>query len=796
MLKNYLKIAFRNLIKNKFYTFINVMGLAVGMCCCLLIFFWVQGELSFDLHHTKIDRLYRLSGDVALGNSSWNSADIPFPITDAIKEEIPEVEEVVRLQKKPNTILEFEASSFKVENAAYADSSLFDVFTIPLIQGNPETALTTPGSMVIDEELAGKIFGRENPIGKMLKADQGKTFMVSGVFKKIPENSHFHFDAFFALSGLGEQLNTHWLYFAYNSYVVLRKGTNAEVLEKKMLDISKNHLTSVWAQLGQSWDDMVKSGNKIEFSLQPVRDIHLYSDLMGEPNGNILNVYIFSAIAILILLIACINFINLSTARSSKRAKEVGVRKVLGALRPQLIRQFLAEAFLLTLLAMIVAIPLLEISLPIFNDLASKQINPEYWDNLGLWVILITIFLLTAALSGSFPAFYLSSLDPSIVLKGNLGKEIKKGNLRNGLVILQFAVSIFLIAGSIVIYNQLDFLKNTNPGFNKDQLIVLNDTQLLGSQTETFKQELLKKSVFKSATISSSFPTAPPKDKRDYNAEDQNYGQSITMENWKVDYDYFETIGVQLKEGRFFSNKFPSDSSAVLINEAAAKKFGYPQPVGKNIISGVGTFSIIGVVKDFNYQSMRNKVAPLVFFLGRSPENITFRFEPQQSALAIKTLKESWNKFATGKPFSYNFLDQQFNDLYQQEEQNGKIMSVFSALAIFIACLGLFGLAAFTAEQRKKEIGVRKVLGASIKGIVMLLSKEFTKLLLMAFVIACPLAWWVMDDWLQGFAYRTSMSMGVFLLAGLISFVVAWITMSYHAIKAATNDPVNAIRYE
>ncbi|MTI32855.1 ABC transporter permease [Xanthovirga aplysinae] len=804
MIKNYLKIALRNLLKHRFYSLLNLLGLAVGMACCLLIFFYVQFEMNYDSHHPKIDRLYRVYLDFTLRGEDKKEAILSYPAAEALKNDFPEVKQSTRIRKWFSGLIKYKDNSHKIEKTAYSDPSLLEMFSIPLIKGDPKTALSEPNTLIIDEETASKIFVNEDPLGKTILLDNRRNYKVSGVFENIPEQSHFHYSVFYSMAARKVRPNDQsWMSSNFITYIELNENASAKELEGKLEDLVNNYVKPEFEQkLGVNLEENIQGGNRLNFKLQPVKDIHLKSSMLAEhePNGSMTVIYVFSAIAILILLIACINYMNLATACSVERAKEVGIRKTMGALGKQLVGQFLSESLLLSILSLCLAIGLVELSLPAFNQLAEKSISTHYWNNWPLLLSIGGIILLVGIISGSYPAFYLSAFNPVKVLKGSLNKSSKTGNFRSSLVVFQFGVSIFLLVATTVIYKQLGFIQNADPGFNKEQVLILHDAYALGNQVQPFKEELLRSSLFKSGTVSGYLPLpSPDKSMSGYSPEGQQSENGLfNMRQFYTDYDYVKTFGMKLVQGRFFSPDFPSDSSAIVINEVAVKKLGYVNPLGKKAYPNGDKEgkTIIGVVKDFNYESMREDISPLAFYLGRSTGNISFRIDGNRASEAITLLESQWKQMAPGEPFQYSFLDDRFNKVYQEDQRTGEIVAVFSGLAIFIACLGLFGLAAFTAEKRRKEIGIRKVLGSSIQAIVVLLSKDFVKLVLIAFVIASPIAWWVMNDWLQAFAFRTSLGPGVFAIAGLLSFLVAWITMSYHAIKAATDDPVNSIRYE
>jgi len=805
MLINYIKIAFRNLLKHKFYTLINVMGLAVGLASCLLIFFWVQDELSNDSHYKHSDRIYRLYIDDHQGEVQANVQSMLVPL---LKAEFPEIEQAGRYRKYGSALFSYGEKTYKEHAVAYADSTLMQVLGLNFLKGGAE-GLKEPNGIVISESAAEKIFGREEPIGKLLIMDQDKSFLVNGIFQDLPENSHVNFSVFASIQSMDEPKYDSWSSFYSYVYVLLREGADPKAVEDKFPGIRRKYLGPLVEQwTGKSWDEILAGPNPdASYHLEAVRDIHLYSELDGPGSDHAITmVYVFSSIAIIILLIACINYTNLATARSVERSKEVGIRKVLGAYRGQLYGQFIAESFILSFLALLLALFFVELSLPVFNDLVNKSLSPNYWAKWDFIVMMIGLIVIVSLLAGSYPAFYLSTLQPFAALKGGQENGMKGGRFRNILVVFQFSVSIFLIVGTVVIYKQLIHLQRSDSGFEKEQVLALQDAYALGQNLHRFKEESSRHSLFKSVSNSGYIPVENP-----FTHVAENGYQVEGEERWQllhdfvVDYDYLTTYSMEIAEGRFFSSDFATDSTAVVINEAAVRAYRLENPIGKRIRGGNWTdpeikhadfFPIIGVVKDFNFQSLKNKIDPMVMHLGDNRAMIAFRMQENAAAEAIAYLQQKWNKMAPGQPFNYTFLDDQFDRLYKKEAQTGKILATFSGLAIFIACLGLFALAGFTAEQRKKEIGIRKVLGSSVASIVILLSKDFGKLILIAFVIACPISWWVMNDWLEGFAYRTSIGVGVFVIAAGLSFVVAWLTMSYHAIKAATDDPVNSIRYE
>ncbi len=817
MIKNYMTIALRNLRKHSFYTAINVLGLAIGIASCLLIVLYINQELSYDRHHKNYERIYRVDSEIIFGANHLIMAATPAPLADALRNDFPEVERSGRFWNSGSVLVKRVDQNIKETEVVYGDSSILNIFTIPFIQGNPKNALSDPFAMIISRKAAEKYFPGENPIGQTLIIENKDNYKITGVFENMPHTSHFHFDIIMSLLSTDYNKDPQWLSNNFATYVKLKPGTDYKQLEAKFPSmVDKYAGPQARMALGAEFtmEKFRASGNKIEFTLRPITDIHLHSDRTAElgVNSDIAYVYLFGAVALFILAIACINFMNLSTARSANRAKEVGVRKVMGSLRSHLVRQFLTESILLSVFSFLLAIGLAWSALPMFNELADKQLflpfrDSTFWMGVGLASIFIGI------LAGIYPAFFLSAFRPANVLKGNLSLGMKSGLVRSSLVVFQFSISILLIISTIAVNRQLGFIQTTKIGFNKDQIIVIKDAYGMGNQIQSFKDEVLKDSRILSGTISGFLPVSGTN--RNDNAHWPE-GSQPTQENmvalqcWRVDYDYLKTLGMKIKTGRDFSKEFPSDSDAVILNEAALKLFGFTSdPLGKKI-STFGadptvasldakkyvSFPVIGVVEDFHFESLKQNITPLAFFLRKSTGLISFRFEAKNAQEVISSIEKTWKGMAPGLPFSYSFLDEDFGNMYSAEQRLGKIFVVFAGLAILIACLGLFALTSFTAEQRTKEIGIRKVMGATVGSIVLLLSKEFGKLIIIAFLLAAPLAWYGIDWWLKSYTYKTEVGVFVYLVAGVSAFLLAWITMSFQTFKAATNNPVNSLRSE
>ena len=819
MIKNYMKIAIRNLAKHRFYSLINITGLAVGVASCLVIVLFVINELSYDRYNTKANRIYRVNGEIKFGGNHWKLAVAPAPMAEAILNDYPEVESAVRFRSRGTYLVKRSesADNFKEQNVIWADSTFFKIFTVPLLQGNPGSALKDPNTVAISRKAAEKYFPKGDVLGQSLIMDNTLNVKVTAVFENIPEASHFHYDIIISMAGLDEAKSHQFLSNNFNTYLLLKKGTDATALSVKLEGLVIKYIGPEAARALGGEFTMEKfriAGNIMEYTLMPLTDIHLYSDLTAEvePNSDITYVYLFSAIALFILVIACINFMNLSTARSANRAKEVGLRKVMGSLRSHLVRQFLMESIVLCFFSFLIALLLAYMVLPAFNDLAVKRLVLP-WNETSFYVILVLTAMVIGVLAGIYPSFFLSAFKPVNVLKGNLALGMKSGFIRSTLVVFQFVISIFLVVGTITVNRQLDFIQNKKLGFKKDQILVVNDAYALRGKLQPFKDEVMKNNLIRSGTISGFLPVSGTwRNDNTFWPEGVQPTQEnmVGLQNWSVDIDYVKTLEMKIKSGRDFSAEFPSDSLAIIMNEAAVKQFNFGEAaIGKRISTFTGTkpdgtpdpnqvksWTVIGVVEDFHFESLKQNISPLLLFMGKSDGMISFRFEAKNTQDVIKAVEKSWKALAPGQPFQYSFLDQDFGRMYASEQKLGKIFALFAVLAIVIACLGLFALTAFTAEQRTKEIGIRKVLGASVAGIIMLLSKEFGKLMVIAFIIATPVAWFAVDWWLRNYTYKVEVGIFVYLLAGAFAFVIAWLTMGYQSFKAATSNPVNSLRSE
>jgi putative ABC transport system permease protein len=811
MIKNYFKIAFRNLWKHKSFSAINIVGLALGLACFIVIALYVTDELSYDRYNEKADRIYRINSDIRFGGTDLIMAVSADPMGAALKKDYPQVEEYTRLYASGGSKLIKKGSEFLYEQkVAHADSTFFNVFTLPAIAGNTQTALNEPNTVVITESTAKKYFnGVNEAMGKMVETDEnGSTlYKVTAVIKDIPRHSHFHFDFFFSMDNVDYGFGN-YLSHNFHTYLLLKPGTDYKAFNKNFAQYIDKYVMPMAKQFMQveSMAEFEKSGNRLQYSLIPVTDIHLKSSRSVElgVNGNMQYVYIFSAVAIFILLIACINFMNLSTARSAGRAKEVGIRKVLGTEKKSLIGQFLAESTLMAFLSLLLAFGFVWLSLSWFNDIAGKEmemtslLKPQYV------LFLLALPLVVGALAGMYPAFFLSSFQPISVLKGKINAGFKKSNLRSSLVVFQFAASIILIIGTIIIYKQLNYIQTAKIGFNKEQVLVVNSGGMPQERREAFRNEISKFSGVKSASFADFLPVSNSnRNDNTFSTEAvMNEKNGFNMQVWRVDYNYIPTLGMEMLSGRNFSQQYGSDSSGLIINETTAKLLGAGDAVGKKVYSSDGpgqppiAYTVIGVVKNFNFESLRKNVGPLCMRLGAGSYSSAFRIAATDVSGFVKNVESKFKAMAPGMPFSYSFLDESFDNMYREEQRVGKVALTFSLLAVIIACLGLFGLATYMAEQRTKEIGVRKVLGASVSTIVTMLSKDFLKLVLIAFVIAAPVAWWAMNEWLKDFAFRISIGWWIFIIAGLVAMLIAVITVSFQAIKAAVANPVKSLRTE
>ena len=785
MIKNYFKIILRNFRRFPVYSLLNIGGLAIGMTCTFLILLWVQDEISYDKFYKDADNLYRvLENQHYAGGEIFPVAVTPSGLAPALKEKFPEIFRSSRYSS--NWWLAQKGNEFVNERFVSIDKDFLKMFDIQFVKGDVSTALNEPHSLVMTEEMAKKYFGDENPLGKTLNVDRKYLFTVTGVVKKLPHNSHLGFDLlipFEFLKETGTDINN-WGNNSYYTYVELQKDADPSAVDAKIKDFIKKY----------------NKGSTTDIFLQNVQKIHLYSsgkytaDIGGL--GDITHVKIFSIVALLILIIACINFMNLSTAQSARRAKEIGMRKVVGASKRKIILQFFGESIFMAFVAHIIAMILVELLLPTFNNISGKQLDINY-QSINLYVILLSIILFTGLLAGSYPALFLSSFNPLSIIKGVNNKNQGNAGFRRVLVIIQFSLSVFLIICTLIIGSQLRYIQNIKLGLNKDNIGYFWFGKDIQKKRVALKSELVKNPDIISASISNQLPTNVGNSSDGFKWEGKNPDEDVLFHLLAVDEDYAETFKLKMEEGRFFSTDYPSDSFAVVINEKAAEVIGYKDPIGKPLSVWQYNLHIIGVVKDFHFKSVHNKIEPLVMFMNPDWFNIFFvRMNPENITETVKFIEKTVKKFDPVSPVYFKFLDKDYDNLYRSENQMGKIFNYFSLLAIIISCLGLLGLSSFMAERRTKEIGVRKVNGAKNNEIFILLSKEFTVWVIISFLIASPLAWYAMNKWLHSYAYHTQMEGWIFAVAGIAALAVALLTVSFQSFKAAGKNPVEALRYE
>lgn len=805
MFKNYVKIALRNLFRNKLYSFLNIAGLAIGIACCVLILLYVQDELSFDRFHEKADRIFRVNSHFFISERTMHFATTAHVQGQMFKDEYPEVENYVRFnQYGLRRVIRYKENTFYEEKFIYADHTLFDVFSFKLIKGNPKDALVKPNSLVVTEEMAEKYFGSDDPIGKDLRVNVDTLFKVTGVMENIPKTSHIRPDFFASFSTLnleptGNAAQDMLSNIDYLTYILLREGADYKEFEQKLVGFIDKYIGAVLKGLGGS----------ARLEVQPLTRIYLHSDLDSEMErtGDISYVYLFSGIGLFILLLACLNFMNLATARSANRAKEVGLRKVVGAQRFQLIKQFLGESMILTFIALILALLLASLTMSIFRNISAKDLTIGIFSNPVLMAGLLALFFIVSIIGGSYPAFFLSAFRPVEVLQGKLKRGAKSSILRIVLVSLQFTVSIVLIIGTLIVHKQLNYIRNSKLGYDKDNVVALRirnpETQ---KKYEAIKSELLRHPKILNVSASSSLPLGQ-NDFSAHHAVGKPEDELIMLFGQIVDEDFIDTYKIEMAQGRNFSKEFPTDpEEAIIVNEAAVKKLGWQDnPLNKEIerftsLTTRKKYRIIGVVKDYHFQSLHEEIQPMILFnavvYGGNYNRISVRVRPENIRETIGFIESKWAEFDSQYPLEYVFVDDQFDSLYRAEERLGQLFGYFTALAILIGCLGLFGLTSFTAEQRTKEIGIRKVLGASVPSVIMLLVREFTKWVLLAVLIAWPIGYFVMKTWLQNFHYRISLGFDTFLLAALLALIISIITVSYQSIRAALANPADSLKYE
>ncbi|WP_396591278.1 ABC transporter permease [Allomuricauda sp. R78024] len=811
MFKNHIKIAWRSLKKQPFFTFLNTFGLAIGMAGGLLISLYIYDELSFDKMFADADRIHRINVDIKFGGEAREFAVIPAPMAEAVENDFSEVELVTRFRTRGSTLIRKADTEFNLKEmqATYVDSTFFEMFGIKLLVGDVKTALKAPNTLVLTKTAAEKHFGINDALGKNLVLNNSENYTVSGIIDDLPNNSFLRdHTIFMSMSGYEDSRVVNWGSNNYQTYIKLIPTANIANLQEPLQGFLGKYVVPGVQQFmpGITEEQFKAAGNHLIYSTIPLTDIHLKSDRVAEisSNNDIQSIYILSFIAIFLIVLACVNFMNLSTAHSLKRAKEVGIRKTLGSKKRELIRQFLLESGLVSFGSLLFAIVLAIIALPFFNDLADKNISMPYANPI-FWLILIAAGVILGLLSGSYPAFFMSKFIPIKVLKGASSNSIGGGKIRNALVVFQFSISIFLIISTMVVYQQLNYIQNKDLGFSKDQVLIVNDVFMISNQATSFKEEVKKLGFVKDVTLSSYFPTPSNRSDSTFSpmegATDQE--NALSMQRWGVDHDYVSTMGFEIIAGRNFKQSFKNDSTSIIVNESAVAVIGVSpnEAIGMQYTPDMGSenpryFKIIGVVKDFHFSPFRNEIESLSMHLGSFSNSMAVKLEEGSFSSAISSIESIWNKLAPGQPFDYYFMEDSFNNTYQSEQRLGHIFIIFTILSIMIACLGLFGLAAFNAEKRTKEIGVRKVMGARVSQIAYKLTIDFLKLVGLAILVSIPIGWYAMNTWLEDFSYRIEIGWWVFILASLLALVISIITVSYQSIKAAIVNPVKSLRTE
>ncbi|HVK96391.1 MAG TPA: ABC transporter permease [Flavisolibacter sp.] len=817
MIKNYIKVAFRNMMRRKGFSFINILGLATGMAVCLLIVLFISDEINYDKHHNNAERIHRVVLERIYPGRSTSYSIIPQSLGESIQKEFPEVQESTRVFNfgagNGNFFMRVDDKVYEEQHVLAVDSNFFNVFTGDFITGNPAKALM-PHSAVLSESMAIKMYGSaEQAMNKkfVTDGDQNNTFMITGVCKDWPGNSHFTFNVLLAVSGYPFIRQPNYTGFSAHTYLLLKPNASAEAVERKLPVIVEKYVSGeIEKSFGQSYKDFKAAGNGYNYYLQPLNNIHLTSDLEGElsVNGSMTSIYIFGVIAIFILFLACINFINLSTARSVERAKEVGIRKTFGSEKKALIFQFLVESVLISFIALIVAFGLILLLLPLFNQLSGKSLSLITFLTPVHLLLMILLAVLVGIIAGLYPALVLSSFKPILVLKGRF-KSNKSGLLlRNGLVVFQFAISVILIISAIIVNQQMSFMTSGDLGFRKDHIVIVERADLLGEQTEAFKTEISRIPGVEQVSGTSSLPGT--NNFFGITINQVNSKESMTGRGVIVDENFAKTLDLQLVQGRFFSKAFGTDSLSIVLNEKAVSELGLKNPLGAQLFSPGNllnapdgspyTYTVVGIIKDFHFQSLHQKISPLILINSAKFANnanvLAIRVKANNFHSALTNIENKWKSFVQDRPFHYNFLDKNLEAQYLAELRIQKIFATFSSLAIFIACIGLLGLVAYTTTQRTREISIRKVLGASTGSIVNMLSKDFLKLVAIASLVSFPLAWWGMNKWLEDFAYRIEIDLLVFVVAGIAAVLVALITISFQSLKAALSNPVKNLRTE
>ncbi len=810
MFKNHLKTAWRSLKKQSFFTLLNTFGLAIGIAGCILISLYIHDELSYDTMFADADRIHRINVDVKFGGTESVMAEVSAPMAAALEADFPQVELATRFNPIGTTLMRKSdaTQNAKEDNATFVDASFFEMFGLAISSGDINTALEESNTLILTETAARKHFGSSDAIGQTLLLNNTDTYTVTGIIPDMPKNSFLReYSVFIAMAGLEDAQTDEWTSHNYATFIKLAANTDIQDFQLPLQGMMGKYVIPYAQRFfpGITEEALLASGNHLKFSTIPLTDIHLYSDLEAEmsANSSIQNIYILSFIGLFLIVLASVNFMNLSTAYSLKRSKEVGIRKTLGSSKIALLRQFLMESGLITFLSLLVAIILALLTLPLFNSLAGKTIEIPF-SSPFFWLLLIISAVVLGLFSGWYPAFFMSRFMPVAVLKGSGEKGVGGGKIRNSLVVFQFSVSILLIISTVVVYQQLSYIQNKDLGFSKDQILIVEDVFTTGDQLQSFKQEVKQLAQVKNVSVSGFLPTPSFRSNTSFVKEGLlSQENAINMQIWNVDHDYLSTLDIEVLAGRDFNRQFVADSTAMILNEAAVSILGITpkEALGLRLSRDIGVenpqfLTVVGVIKDFHYESLRRDIGALSLRIGNSTGAMAVKLNPGNFSSAITAIESIWNTVAPGQPFNYRFMDDAFNSTYEADQNLGRIFIAFTVLSIFIACLGLFGLAAFNAEKRIKEIGVRKVLGASVGQITFRLTKDFLKLVSIAILISVPVGWFVMNKWLEDFSYRIEINGWVFLLAAVMAITVAILTVSYQSIKAAIADPVKSLRTE
>ncbi|MBS3806185.1 MAG: ABC transporter permease [Bacteroidales bacterium] len=811
MFKNYIKTALRNISRQKGYVFINILGLAIGIASSMLIAVYIFSELSYDQHHHKKDRIYRVYLDGKINNQEMLGAWTPSPMAFTVKDKFPEVEEAVRINAWDETIIRYEDRTFVEDAFIAADSTFFKVFTAPLIKGNPRTALTKPHTVVITESTARKIFGNQPAMGKSIKVGSHETYHeVTGIMKDMPRTSHFDCNMVgsFVTSDRSSQGN--WLSNNLATYLLLARNTSANQVEDKFPDLLRENAGPILEEfLGLSFDEFLEKGNRYAYHLQPLTDIHLNPEIEGgmKPAHDKKYIYIFSVVALMLIVIAAINYMNLSTARASNRAKEVGLRKVAGSTKRMLVGQFLTESVIMAFMALILAVIIVQVLLPYFNNLINTSLTLNYIDQWYYIPVLLALALLIGLLAGSYPAFYLAAFRPTSVLSGDVKSGARNKRIRSTLVVSQFVISAALILGTIVISRQTTYMLNKDLGFDKDNLLVIRRISVLEDQIGTFKAEVNKIPGVVNSTHSTMVP-GHPNNNNAYQLESQPRDETYVFDtNW-ADEDFLDVYGIEMVSGRFFTEDLSKDLHICIVNQKSLKDYPIEDPYSERILRPGGneeegmqleSFQIAGVLKDFHIRSLHRPIGPYLILPASEDQQwgyLSVKVSPEGMSQTVERIEQTWKKFTDNDPMLYFFMDNEYASLYQEEQRSSSLAVAFAVLTIFIASLGLFGLTSYTAEQRTREIGIRKAMGSSVSGIVQMIGKETLRLILLALVISWPLAYYFLVNWLTNYPYRVSLQPWDFIATLLIIVVVAFITISYQTIRAARKNPAHSLRYE